>query len=1205
VPGRLPAGAAAAAGSSASADAEAARLAAELGCARARLDAADEVGRRQAAELARLAALACDAVPREHLESAVGELRRAAEELARADGLLLEARAAAAVADAERAQLLADTAAASAAARGVVRECAEEVDRLGGEVARVRALAAQMVPELEHQAVADELRRALGAASLLERAAQRAVPAAALAEAEAEARRLEGELGRTRERLAGLLGREDVVRAAGEIERLAGEVLRLQASAAEAAARGRELRAELAECRAEAEGLKRALRAAVPKELHDECMAAAVGLRSETERLQRRMAEMVWRSEAEGAHDEAERLGAELKAARALVAASEERSAALREEMQSVLRVLDRKSCELLESVPRAELLEARRALSEARAESSQLRQGLVHAENRVLRLCAALSDSSALVLDNSESRKWHQGYKTACVDPASEEAGMAVSCFAFKEIEGLNHAFGKLQVSLRSTVSRVVYHEMEKTLKGSEAEILRLSQDMKSMVDVVRSYIRAYAEEIEALSDEISRIKAVAKNMVPSVHYAVLYDHALSMSSDLCRIQKSMESSVAKSHLDQIQNRLSAEIQCLTLRIQGMIPKEEFDQAQDQIKRLDCELIRRKSLLESTVSKTLYCTAQDHILECNLEIQRLQKNQENMVSKVLYTSLQDELFVFSQRVGSLQQEMKNMVPLQALDNSEQEIKTLSAEVVAANLLLETKDKQIRTLRDDMKALQMTLDMKCTELLDACPRQEVLHLQSEFSKVKEAEEELLREKAHLQAQIFRYSEKQKLMVPKEEFLVLQHEALENREQLEELKRLLASARLSDTALFRRFLSALKYQHLDGVIQVCNLLERLSTHSSVMIFEICDLFYFLEESGNVLISDIMALLKDLQGPNARSIHEVRRIMHTMNLPFQMSADELCSMRTLLRGMTSNGLDGLQSLLKEGFTVEGIQQLQDELNTYKSKLLHSCETLKKKQCLNDELVQEIAALKLPHAPICTAPYSTAFSDSLTLLLASCDSSAVIYYTTDGRMPGPDCFEGVGTGSSSLELVLSRSCVLKAVCSLEGIGLGKVMTKKFVKKDEKKRERTSNGVVDQLPYANTESLVTLGEIINDRGQSIEKKMEKITPRNSIQINAVGGVGMLLEQHQDSTGSRIIVKNLIKDGAAERDGRIRPGDFLVAVDGRDIRDFKVENVLRLISGMEGSNVELTLERKGVDGSRIRVILTRSAAGFVSSDLL
>jgi hypothetical protein len=307
---------------------------------------------------------------------------------------------------------------------------------------------------------------------------------------------------------------------------------------------------------------------------------------------------------------------------------------------------------------------------------------------------------------------------------------------------------------------------------------------------------------------------------------------------------------------------------------------------------------------------------------------------------------------------------------------------------------------------------------------------------------------------------------------------------------------------------------------------------------------------------------------------------------------------------MHSMTANGLDGLQSLLKEGFSVEGILQMHDELNTYKSKLVQSYETLKKKQYLNDNLVQEIAALKLPHAPICTAPYSTVFSDSLTLFLASCDSSAVIYYTTDGRMPGPDCFEGVGTGSSSLELILSRSCVLKAVCSLEGIGLGKVMTKKFVKKDEKKREKTS-GVVEQLPYANTEHPANLGEIINNSGQSFEKKLEKIMPRNSIPINPVGGVGLLLEQQQDGTDSRIVVKNLIKDGAAEHDGRVRPGDFLVAVDGRDIRNSKVESVLKLISGMEGSDVELTLERKGVEGPQIRIILTRSAAGFLRSDLL
>lgn len=71
--------------------------------------------------------------------------------------------------------------------------------------------------------------------------------------------------------------------------------------------------------------------------------------------------------------------------------------------------------------------------------------------------------------------------------------------------------------------------------------------------------------------------------------------------------------------------------------------------------------------------------------------------------------------------------------------------------------------------------------------------------------------------------------------------------------------------------------------------------------------------------------------------------------------------------------------------------------------------------------------------------------------------------------------------------------------------------------------------------------------------------------------------GIGVTLRDDED----RVVVAAPIEDAPAERAG-MEPGDVVVAVDGEDVRDDKLSEVIDKIRGPEGSRVELTVLRDG-----------------------
>lgn len=71
--------------------------------------------------------------------------------------------------------------------------------------------------------------------------------------------------------------------------------------------------------------------------------------------------------------------------------------------------------------------------------------------------------------------------------------------------------------------------------------------------------------------------------------------------------------------------------------------------------------------------------------------------------------------------------------------------------------------------------------------------------------------------------------------------------------------------------------------------------------------------------------------------------------------------------------------------------------------------------------------------------------------------------------------------------------------------------------------------------------------------------------------------GIGVTLRDDED----RVVVAAPIEDSPAERAG-MEPGDVVVAVDGEDVRNDELPEVIDKIKGPEGSRVELTVLRGG-----------------------
>ena len=93
--------------------------------------------------------------------------------------------------------------------------------------------------------------------------------------------------------------------------------------------------------------------------------------------------------------------------------------------------------------------------------------------------------------------------------------------------------------------------------------------------------------------------------------------------------------------------------------------------------------------------------------------------------------------------------------------------------------------------------------------------------------------------------------------------------------------------------------------------------------------------------------------------------------------------------------------------------------------------------------------------------------------------------------------------------------------------------------------------------------------------------------------------GVGILL--HHDSESRAVHVKTCVKGGAAQRDGRILPGDMIIAVADQNTQGLGVDEVRALVGGPQGTLVKIQFERV-TTGATFECCLLRGTPDFLEA---
>jgi len=104
----------------------------------------------------------------------------------------------------------------------------------------------------------------------------------------------------------------------------------------------------------------------------------------------------------------------------------------------------------------------------------------------------------------------------------------------------------------------------------------------------------------------------------------------------------------------------------------------------------------------------------------------------------------------------------------------------------------------------------------------------------------------------------------------------------------------------------------------------------------------------------------------------------------------------------------------------------------------------------------------------------------------------------------------------------------------------------------------------------------------------------------------NHLEGIGATLQE----VDGYIVVQAIVPGGAASRDGRLKVGDKIIAVDSgegnglADVIDMDLSKAVRLIRGRKGTQVKLVVLRKGESGAdRVPLTITRDAVKLTASE--
>lgn len=129
-------------------------------------------------------------------------------------------------------------------------------------------------------------------------------------------------------------------------------------------------------------------------------------------------------------------------------------------------------------------------------------------------------------------------------------------------------------------------------------------------------------------------------------------------------------------------------------------------------------------------------------------------------------------------------------------------------------------------------------------------------------------------------------------------------------------------------------------------------------------------------------------------------------------------------------------------------------------------------------------------------------------------------------------------------------------------------------------------------KLAYAAIDAMVnSLGDTGHSRFQT---KAEFDQEQNQLNNSSTVGIGVYL-----SGGGKdpLRIDAVIPDSPAARSGKLKPGDLITGVDGKDITGLTIDQVRPLITGKAGTNVTLTIKRVSTKAPTILdVTLTRDS---------
>lgn len=136
------------------------------------------------------------------------------------------------------------------------------------------------------------------------------------------------------------------------------------------------------------------------------------------------------------------------------------------------------------------------------------------------------------------------------------------------------------------------------------------------------------------------------------------------------------------------------------------------------------------------------------------------------------------------------------------------------------------------------------------------------------------------------------------------------------------------------------------------------------------------------------------------------------------------------------------------------------------------------------------------------------------------------------------------------------------------------------------------TSKLDTKKMAYAAIDAIVnSLGDTGHSRFQT---KAEFDAEQNQLNNSATVGIGVYLS---GGGSAPLRIDAVIPDSPADKSGKLKPGDFIVAVDHKDITGMTIDQVRPLITGKADTQVTLTIKRTSATTATVfDVTLTRSS---------